>query len=388
MQELKRRRADLELDEETVSEQIDRLSYTVKEIEEAGIEAGEDEEIRREHEQAGNAHRILELSSTLARVLSEEDNSVFNRLTGVHSTLEELEGILPAAAQWREELETITSQIQEISGDVCAQVDESSVNPARLSWLDQRLATFQRLKRKYGATVEEIQGRLDDSKTRLGDLESRDERIRELEKEIADRKIAMKKKGRGLRKKREKAAVELAGAITAELRALGFEHGEFTVEMSEQDPGPSGMDAVDFGFAPNVGEPMRPLRSIASSGEISRVMLACKVVLARHDRIPILVFDEIDANLGGEMANPVGAKLAEVAGDHQVVCITHLPQVAVCGPHHYSVTKYVRDERTLTAIDKISGEERVSEVARMLGDENSRTAISHAEEMLDEGERL
>lgn len=388
LQELKRRRADLELDEETVSEQIDRLSYTVKEIEEAGIEAGEDEEIRREHEQAGNAHRILELSSTLARVLSEEDNSVFNRLTGVHSTLEELEGILPAAAQWREELETITSQIQEISGDVCAQVDESSVNPARLSWLDQRLATFQRLKRKYGATVEEIQGRLDDSKTRLGDLESRDERIRELEKEIADRKIAMKKKGRGLRKKREKAAVELAGAITAELRALGFEHGEFTVEMSEQDPGPSGMDAVDFGFAPNVGEPMRPLRSIASSGEISRVMLACKVVLARHDRIPILVFDEIDANLGGEMANPVGAKLAEVAGDHQVVCITHLPQVAVCGPHHYSVTKYVRDERTLTAIDKISGEERVSEVARMLGDENSRTAISHAEEMLDEGERL
>lgn len=383
LQELKRRRADLELDEETVAEQIDRLSFTVKEIEQAEIKDGEDEQVRREHEQAGNAHRVLELSSALGRVLSEDDNSVFNQLIGIHATLEELERMLPAAAQWREELESITSQIQEISRDVCSQVDESSVNPARLSWLDQRLATFQRLKRKYGATVEEIQARLDESRTRLHDLESREERIRELDDEIDKQVAIMEKKGRDLRKARERAAVELAGAITQELRALGFEHGEFSVELSETKPSATGMDSVDFGFAPNVGEVMRPLRSIASSGEISRVMLACKVVLARHDKIPVMVFDEIDANLGGEMGNPVGAKLADVAEDHQVICITHLPQVAVCGDHHYSVTKYVRDERTFSAIGRVEGEERVAEVARMLGDGSSRTAISHAREMLE-----
>jgi len=190
--------------------------------------------------------------------------------------------------------------------------------------------------------------------------------------------------GAELRRQRQQAAVKLAGAISAELRALGFEHGEFAVEMREKEPAADGMDEVDFGFAPNIGEQMRPLRSIASSGEISRVMLACKVVLARHDKVPILIFDEIDANLGGETAHPVGLKLSEAAQEHQVICITHLPQVAVCGRQHYAVAKYVREGRTFSMIERLGDEERVSEIARMLGDEKSRTAREHARELLED----
>ena len=379
---LQERRDQLEIDDETVADQIERLNFCIEDIEGAQIKDGEEDEVYAEHQLAGNAHRILELSGNVARVLSESDNSVFDQLTGIHRDLDGLARILPAAEDWRNEIEAITSQVQDIAGDVARQVDESSVNPARLTWLDQRLATFQRLKRKYGATMEEVQERLRNSKSRLEDLQSREERIGELDEQIERQREVVFDEGRKLRAAREKVAVKLAGSITEELKALGFAHGEFSVEMREKQPSFSGMDEVDYGFAPNVGEQMRPLRQIASSGEISRVMLACKVVLARHDRIPVLVFDEIDANLGGETGYPVGAKLLEVAGAHQVICITHLPQVAVHGNQHYSVAKYVSDGRTFSKISRASGEERVAEVARMLGDGRSKAALEHARAML------
>lgn len=381
---LQERRAQLEIDDETVADQIERLSFCVEDIEGAQIQDGEEDEVVEEHQMAGNAHRILELSGGIARVLSVGEDSVFDQLTGIHRELDELARILPAAQDWRNEIESITSQVQDIAGDVARQVDESSVNPARLTWLDQRLATFQRLKRKYGATMEEVQEKLRESRERLEDLQSREERIRELDMQIEQQRETVASEGRKLRKAREKVAVKLAGAITDELKALGFEHGEFSVEMREKQASFSGMDEVDFGFAPNVGEEMRPLRQIASSGEISRVMLACKVVLARHDRIPVLVFDEIDANLGGETGYPVGAKLHEVADEHQVVCITHLPQVAIHGDQHYSVAKYVSEGRTFSAIERVVGDERVAEVARMLGDGRSKAALDHARAMLQD----
>lgn len=382
LQDLQQRRADLEMDDEAVADQVENLSFRVKEIEDAEIHEGEDEEVEQEHAQAGNAHRILELSNSVVQVLTGDEHSVFNQLTGIHAALEELSRLLPDAAQWREEIESITSQIQEISSDISSHMDEASVNPARLSWLEQRLATFQRLKRKYGATLGEVMETLEQSRSKLEDLQTRDERIKELDAEILSKRREMMNVGKELRTKREAVAVELANAVTRELQALGFERGEFSVEINECDPSVAGIDEIEFGFAPNVGEKMRPLRKIASSGEISRVMLACKAVLARHDRIPILIFDEIDANLGGEMAHPVGAKLAEVAKAHQVVSITHLPQVAVCGDSHFTVVKYVRNERTFSNIEEVEGDARIGEIARMLGDANSRTARSHAQEML------
>ncbi len=382
MNDLRKRRVALEVEDETVADQIDRLTFKVKEIEEAEIKDGEEEEVEREHRQAGNAHRILELSSDVMQTLAESEGSVFNQLVGIRSALDELARLMPEAGAWRDEVGGITSQVQEIANSVSSNLSAVNLNPARLSWLDQRLSTFQKLKRRYGATMEEVCETLRESREKLNDLQFRDERIRELDAEVVAKRRAMMRSGAVLRKRREESSVKLADAVTLELKVLGFERGEFTVELKEREPGLSGIDEIDFGFAPNVGEKMRPLRAIASSGEISRVMLASKAVFARHDKIPILVFDEIDANLGGEMGNRVGAKLEEVAKDHQVICITHLPQVAVHGATHFSVTKYVHDERTFSTIENLSGVRRVSEIARMLGDDQSEASLNHAREML------
>ena len=191
------------------------------------------------------------------------------------------------------------------------------------------------------------------------------------------------KAGLELRKKRENVADHLSECITRELVDIGFEHGFFDVRIDPCPPGPDGMDEVEFGFAPNAGEDMRPLRMIASSGEISRVMLATKAVLAKQDRIPVLVFDEIDANIGGEIGRAVGRKLAQVAQCHQLICITHLPQVAACGTAHLAVSKKVEGGRTFTEVELLDPESRPDEIARMLGGkESTGVTLQHAREML------
>jgi DNA repair protein RecN (Recombination protein N) len=256
-------------------------------------------------------------------------------------------------------------------------------DPARLQWLDDRLALIHRLKRKYGQTVPEILSFFGKARERLHSLETRGEQVAAVDAELGKNRKRLEAAGGELSEERRAGAKKLVRAITAELRDLGFPHGAFEVGLSAAEPRPSGLDAVEFGFAPNPGEPARPLRAIASGGEISRVMLATKAVLASHDRIPVLVFDEIDANIGGEMGDAIGGKLEAVASSHQVLCITHLPQVAVHGGTHFQVAKRVREGRTVTEIRRVEGEERVDEVARMLGGKDiTSVAAKHAREML------
>ncbi|MBT8042385.1 MAG: hypothetical protein KJN98_04390 [Pontiella sp.] len=217
----------------------------------------------------------------------------------------------------------------------------------------------------------------------LSDLRGRDVKREELQAELNELLKTLEKVGRELRSKRENVADHLSECITRELVDIGFEHGFFDVQLAPCEPGPSGMDEIEFGFAPNAGEDMRPLRTIASSGEISRVMLATKAVLAKQDRIPVLVFDEIDANVGGEIGGAVGRKLAQVAECHQLICITHLPQVAACGTTHLAVSKKVEDGRTYTEVQLLDDETRPEEVARMLGGKDStNVTLQHAKEML------
>ncbi|MFT5474038.1 MAG: DNA repair protein RecN (Recombination protein N), partial [Kiritimatiellia bacterium] len=236
----------------------------------------------------------------------------------------------------------------------------------------------------YGNSIDDIRARGERARLRLTELESREERLKELSEQAATTEITLRKHAATLTKARRKAALALAAEITTNLQDLGFKHGQFSAAISAVDtPQRSGLDSVDFGFAPNPGEESRPLRLIASSGEISRVMLAIKSVLARHDRIPVLVFDEIDANVGGEIGNAVGQKMKAVAARHQVLCITHLPQVAVCGNHHLVVTKAVKDKRTQTDVHVVAAEEREEEVARMLGGRDlTQVTLQHAREML------
>ncbi len=371
------------LDNSGLQEQIDLLSWRIKEIEDAEISEDDEEEVLKEHEQIANAQNILELAHTAVGGLSEGDFSAFDSLSSARQACAQLAKYIPEADSWGEELENAVRTAQEISSEIQNTVSDISVGPERLLFLDERVALYRSLKRKYAPSVPEILEKLAEWKTRLNDLQSRDEQCATIEKERTRALKNTKKEGAALRKKRKKAACELADVITSELRDLGFEHGLFDVQMLECEPTAFGMDEIEFGFAPNAGEAMRPLRSIASSGEISRVMLAVKAVLARHDRIPLLVFDEIDANVGGEIANDVGAKLAQVGRTHQLITITHLPQVAVHGSIHFAVRKEVSEGRTFTRITSLEGEVRTEELARMLGGKDlTNVTLLHAREML------
>lgn len=381
--DLKQRRAGLESDDHSVEDQIDILTFQIKEISDAKLQDNEDASVEEELSTVSNAARITELANGLQSALIESDQSAFNALASSLQHLHELEGILPDAVEWKKEAHSASIQIQELASSISARVQEIEIDPERLQWLDDRLSLIQKLKRKYGGSIEAVKLTLEKAKQRLDDLESRGERIAALDKLIEDTGKEMKTEGATLTKQRRKASVALSESITDELKGLGFQHGSFQVSVEPSEPGPSGCDLIDFGFAPNAGEEMRPLKAIASSGEISRVMLAVKAVLAKHDRIPVLVFDEIDANVGGEMGNAIGKRLAAIAASHQVICITHLPQVAVFGSRHFMVAKEVKDGRTRTSIKEVCNELRTDEIARMLGGRNiTSVVLDHAHELL------
>jgi DNA repair protein RecN (Recombination protein N) len=369
--------------EQDVSQQIDLLAFQVKEIEDLAPVEGEDEAIAQEQVQVANAQRILELAGGLQSALMEGENAAFNGLAFAHKNLGELAGLISAAGEWKDQAHSLMVQVQDLAETVERVVRNIEGDPSRLQWLEDRMASYHRLKRKYGGSVAAILAHVEKVKARLKDLENRGERLAELDKAIGVARGKVDQAGTKLGKARRQAATTLAKTITAELKDLGFQHGAFGVALQNVDPAPSGLDSIEFVFAPNAGEPARPLRAIASSGEISRVMLAVKAVLADHDSIPVLVFDEIDANVGGAMGTAIGTKLDKVGKHHQVLCITHLPQVAVFGKTHFSVAKEVVGGRTRTSISCLTPNERVEEVARMLGGRDlTSVTLKHAKEML------
>ncbi len=382
--ELEARRDALSTDGQDVAGQIDLLTFRIKEIEEAAPVEGESEKVEEEHRVISNAQRILDLGSGITRALSDGETSALDLLAAVQRDLEELSRLWPEADSWKAEAKSAAVQVKELASTISSAMDRVEGDPRRLEWLEQRIGAYQKLRRKYAATIPEVLEVLETSKKRLRDLQTRDEQLQKIEAEMAVITKQLQKAGGALRKKREEGAEKLAKAITKELRELGFPHGQFSVAVRDAEPKESGLDDVEFGFAPNVGESMKPLRDIASSGEISRVMLATKAVLSGHDKIPVLIFDEIDANLGGEMGNAVGQKLADLSRKHQVICITHLPQVAIFGTTHFAVSKNVKDGRTTTSVSLLEKNDRVEEVARMLGGRDlTKVTLQHAKEMLN-----
>ncbi|MFZ4394247.1 MAG: DNA repair protein RecN [Kiritimatiellia bacterium] len=382
-QDLEQRRAALAGDSTDVAAEIERLRFVVDEISSAKLTPADDEELINEHAAAANAETILQTGGALVAALTEGDESVFDRLAGTQQRLAELARILPEAAEWRQEAQTAAVQIQELSRVITDRMARIETDANRLQELETRMALVQKLKRKHGPALTDVHATLERQAARLEDLQSRGDRLAALEKELAAAQKQLVGQAAVLTRAREAASGNLAKAITRELRDLGFRKAGFGVEIIPCPPRLSGADDVRFGFAPNPGETMRPLRDIASSGEISRVMLAVKAVLARHDRIPVLVFDEIDSNIGGEVGRAVGIKLQGVAATHQTLCITHLPQVAVYGTRHLVVDKEVRNGRTFAKIAVVEKNARVEEIARMLGGRDSTSVIlEHARELL------
>ena len=381
---LRARLADLQGDSTDVAEECERLRYAVDELDAAHLEPEDDTELPARHAAAAHAAEILDCANTATAALSEADDSAAAALIGAGARVREMARYHESAVEWGEEIERLTMQVQELSRSIADAVSRLDADPEALQALDERLSLVQRLKRKYGcADVAALLELRDARALRLADLESRDARLKELADEIAAAEKTVKAAGAKLTAARAKAATALARQITKELHGLGFLKAGFGVALAPHAPDAGGCDTVDFQFAPNPGEPARPLREIASTGEIARVMLAVKAVVAEHDAIPVLVFDEIDSNIGGEVGRAVGEKLRTVAAHHQVIAITHLPQSAVYGERHFAVAKTVSGGRTRSAIHLLEGDDRVAEIARMLGGTKLTSVVEqHARELV------
>jgi DNA repair protein RecN (Recombination protein N) len=354
---------------ETAREQeLDLLRHQITEIKSAGLVASEEEEIEKRYKLASNSKRLIELASAISNRLSEADASVLSQLAETQRLLRELEKIDSSIAQFSSAHAAAVVELSEIARTLSAYAEKLDLDPEQLAALEQRVSLFETLKRKYGGSIGEVIAFGERAAERMRKIEGRDAELDRLAKEIAGVRAQMNRAGETLRKLRVKAAPKLSENIRRNLRDLGFRQSEFEAKLSTLDePRPSGFDSVELLFSPNPGEPLKPLRAIASSGEISRLMLAIKSALAAHDAIQLLVFDEIDTNVGGEIALAVGAKMKTLGRDHQVICITHLPQVAASASSHFVVTKDVVRGRTFSNLHEVIGKARQEEIARMLG---------------------
>jgi DNA repair protein RecN (Recombination protein N) len=368
---------------ETAREQeLDLLRHQINEIAAANLVAGEEEEIESRYRLASYSKRLIELASTIANKLSEADGSVLSQLAETQRLLRELEKIDDSISRFSSAHATAVVELSEIARSLSQYAEKLDLDPAQLSALEQRVSLFETLKRKYGGSISEVIASGERAADRMRKIEGRDAELERLASEIEKIRAQMNRSGEEVRKLRVKAAPKLSENIRRNLSDLGFRRSEFEVKLAALDePRPNGFDAVELLFSPNPGEPLKPLRAIASSGEISRLMLAIKSALAAHDAVPLLVFDEIDTNVGGEIAHAVGAKMQTLGRDHQVVCITHLPQVAATATSHFVVTKEVVRGRTFSNLREVTAKARREEIARMLGGK-SESALKLASNLL------
>jgi DNA repair protein RecN (Recombination protein N) len=379
------------VDEKTYVQQLDLLRFQVNEISAARLVPDEEARVQQDYQRASNAARLLELSQIALGLLSEQENSLLAQAGALGRTLLELQRVDPGAAELVSSHEQTVGGLRELQNNLSRYADKVDVDPARLKELEERLNLVHSLKRKYGASLAEVIAFGEEAARKLNQLEQRDAELTRLNTELQKLDADLWRAGQELSSQRRKVIPQLAKAVVKQLKDLGFNQSHFDVTLEtiskesfsagDTQLSSTGLDAIEFQFAPNVGEPPRPLRAIASSGEMARVMLALKTVLAQVDEIPVLVFDEVDANVGGETAASVGEKMRQIARQRQVLCITHLAPVAAHASAHYLVTKQLRDGRTVSEIALVDKKERVTELARMLGGQ-SDAARKHAEALL------
>ena len=382
LRRLESERQELLASEESLERELDLLRHQVREIEAASIQENEEADLLERYTLACNRQRLTEISARINDRLLEADDSLLSKLTEIQRLFRDLERIDSSTAILRESNERAVIELEELARSVQQYAGRLEIDLGEAAELGERITLLESLKRKYGSSLSEVLAFGKKAAARLERIESREERIGQLAKEIQDQHELVSRLGEALSQRRKNAAPKLSAEITSHLRDLGFRKAGFEALLGPSEkPSSQGFENVEFLFAPNPGEPAKPLKSTASSGEISRVMLAVKSSLAKQDRVPLLVFDEIDANVGGEVAHAVAHKLRSLGASHQVICITHLPQVAAAGHAQYVVTKAYRDGRTVSELEQVKEEARQEEVARMLGG-RTRSALEHAKALL------
>ncbi|MGE5750565.1 MAG: DNA repair protein RecN [Nitrospirota bacterium] len=395
LQDARKELAELEAGERDRAQREDMLRFQKNEIEAAMLKLGEDGDLANEQKLLANSEKIAGLSHAADEALYSSENSVLTGLKKAMTNLRDIAAIDNRLAPVLELCEAGRAQIEEASREVSAYADRVEFDPDRLEQIGDRLDLVQKLKKKYGSTIDEIIEFGKRASAELERMERSTDEIERLIKEIHSIKSGLTAKAQELTKKRGAASRVLEKKIEVELSHLGMKKATFTVKIT-QEPGqdtlnghklgPRGADHIEFLISANPGEEPKPLVKIVSGGELSRIMLALKTILMEGDSIPTLVFDEVDAGIGGAVAEEVGKKLRRVAAKRQVFCITHLPQIASMATSHYGVSKSVKKDRTNTEVRLLEKKDRVDEIARMLGGKIiTEATLKHAEEMIERG---
>lgn len=371
--------------------------FQLQEIEKARLSVQEEETLEQERRILQNAEKLYNISWSSYDTLYASDESVLSELKLINSQIQQIEQIDSTRSAWVQRLQNIFIQLEDLALEFRDYSRKSKFDPERLNEIESRLYLIRSLKKRYGSTVADILAYADKIRRELSGFQECDDLISRKMEEIGKLKGILADKATMLSEKRRETAEKLAQAIETELAQLSMEGSGFSVDLSFKPDeegflerqgekialGPKGIDEVEFLFCPNPGEDYKPLIKIISGGELSRVILAIKNILADVDDIPVLIFDEVDAGIGGKAGEMVATKLKAIASSRQVLCITHLPQIASQADTHFLIQKELREGRTHTVISKLNYEERVKEIARMAsGKITTEAALEHARHLI------
>jgi DNA repair protein RecN (Recombination protein N) len=385
-QNLKSKLTELEFLNRESEKREEFLRFQLKEIEDAGIKVGEDLSLSREKNVLSNAKRLAEYAAESHETLYGKGGSILEELGGTIKNIKEIKKIDLDLKVSEQGLDSIFFSLEDIAFTLRDYVKDISFEPDRLEEIEDRLEYLGRLKRKYGKTLEEVLETKKGVEKELNHISSLEEDIKMISEQIFSKETFLLEKGKVLSQKRHEVAEVLKEALESEIHALGMANTRFEVSFDktvEDKIGSKGIDIVEFYLSTNVGEELKPLNRIASGGELSRIVLAMKKVLAGTVAVDTIIFDEVDSGIGGAMAGIVGRKLKEVSKRHQVICITHLPQIACFGDNHFLVSKRISGGKTNTQISVLSESDRLDEITRMLsGLKMTEKTREHAREML------
>jgi DNA repair protein RecN (Recombination protein N) len=383
--------------EKLLNDQRELLEFQFQEIIKADPKSGEEESLEQEEKILRNSEKIFQTAKQINDLVYEGEGSVIEKLSGAEAMFRDLASVDPVFSKWSNDTETVKIQIQDLLHGVSGYADKIEFNPQRLEDIRERLLLFSRLKKKYGGSMESIlqfRKNAEENLSRIGTLQ---EDIEKLSAELDQEKQRLSELCVSLSNSRKTVAEALEQKVESSLVELGLLNGIFRIQINqkETDSGPvqidgkqiaatqNGVDQVEFFISLNPGESVKPLVQVASGGEVSRIMLALKSSLAEADAVPVLIFDEIDTGISGRIAHVVGKKLKALGQNHQTICITHLPQIASMGDCHFSVAKRIAENRTTTTIRIIEHEDRILEIAKLIGGETvTETALANARELI------
>ncbi len=385
VQALRRERERLTLDEGEKLRRVEALQYQLEEIGRAALQPGEDEQLENRRKLLQNAEKLSEALTAAAMALSGGEDA-----SGAVDLVGEADHALARIARYDEglaalgdRLSNLQYELEDVAGELRDHLDQMAYSGEELEQIESRLDVIHRLKRKYGGSVEEILQYAEKAQRELDEITFSEERLAQLEKELAAATAEAKAAGLLLRETRQTAARAMETRLSQELAALDMPRAQFVCQLEETDLTPDGLDSLRFLMTANVGEALKPLSKVASGGELARIMLAIKNVLAEQDRVGTLIFDEVDAGVSGRAAQKVAEKLRAVSKNKQVLCVTHLPQIAAAADVHLLIAKTEREGRTYTKVTALDRPGRTREIARIIGGaEITETTLRSAEEML------